>query len=236
MGRGPGHLPAGDPAPSLAAAELVPGHAPPAPRPPPSLFSVKLPAPRPPQPPLLLRSSSLVGWPRFRSPCSFRPCPPCLSFLVCFRLRPSLISGVLCPSLCLAPSSPIPSAVPSSFSLRFFVSVCDIVAFPYFCTHSSLFSVTVSFLSLSPAPPFPVSLWTPPHALLLHLPFLPHCLLVSPVRLFVIPGTVARKAPLSMKFSRQEYWSGWPFPSPGDLPDLGIELASPALQADSFTI
>ena len=44
----------------------------------------------------------------------------------------------------------------------------------------------------------------------------------------------ARQAPLSVGFSRQEYWSGWPFPSPGDLPDPGIELRSPALQADSL--
>ena len=41
-------------------------------------------------------------------------------------------------------------------------------------------------------------------------------------------------APLSMGFSRQEYWRGMPFPSPGDLPDLGIEPRSPALQADSL--
>ena len=41
-------------------------------------------------------------------------------------------------------------------------------------------------------------------------------------------------APLSMEFSRQEYWSGWPFPSLGDLPDPEIELWSPALQADSL--
>ena len=39
---------------------------------------------------------------------------------------------------------------------------------------------------------------------------------------------------LSMEFSRQEYWSAWPFPFPGDLPDTGIEPASPALQADSL--
>ena len=39
---------------------------------------------------------------------------------------------------------------------------------------------------------------------------------------------------LSMEFSRQEYWSGVPFPSPGDLPDPGVELRSPALQADSL--
>ena len=41
-------------------------------------------------------------------------------------------------------------------------------------------------------------------------------------------------APLSMKFSQQEYWSGLPFPPPGDLPDPGIETGSPSLQADSF--
>ena len=43
-----------------------------------------------------------------------------------------------------------------------------------------------------------------------------------------------RQAPLSMGFSRLEYWSGLPFPSPGDLPDPGIKLESPALQADSL--
>ena len=46
------------------------------------------------------------------------------------------------------------------------------------------------------------------------------------------PWTVALHAPLSMGFSRQEYWSGLPFPSPGDLPKPGIEPGSPALQAD----
>ena len=46
--------------------------------------------------------------------------------------------------------------------------------------------------------------------------------------------TVACQAPLPMGFSRQEYWSGLPFPSPGDLPDPGIEPGSPALQADSL--
>ena len=44
------------------------------------------------------------------------------------------------------------------------------------------------------------------------------------------PWTVAHQAPLSMEFSRQEYWSGLPFPSPGDLPDLGFEARSAALQ------
>ena len=46
--------------------------------------------------------------------------------------------------------------------------------------------------------------------------------------------TVACQAPLSMGFSRQEYWSGLPFPSPGHLPDPGIEPGSPALQADDL--
>ena len=47
---------------------------------------------------------------------------------------------------------------------------------------------------------------------------------VSHVPLFVTPWTVAHQPPLFIEFSRQEYWSGLPFPSPGDLPDLGIEL------------
>ena len=49
------------------------------------------------------------------------------------------------------------------------------------------------------------------------------------------PWTVAHKAPPSMGFSRQEYWSGLPFPSPVDLPDPGIEPRSPTLQADALT-
>ena len=48
------------------------------------------------------------------------------------------------------------------------------------------------------------------------------------------PWTVARQAPLSMGFPRQEYCRGLPFSSPGDLPDAGIEAGSPALQADSL--
>ena len=61
----------------------------------------------------------------------------------------------------------------------------------------------------------------------------------SCVQLFVALCTVARQAPLSMGFSRQEYWSGLPFPPPGDLPDPGIEfesLVSPALAGGLFTI
>ena len=48
------------------------------------------------------------------------------------------------------------------------------------------------------------------------------------------PITVAYQAPQSMEFSRQEYWSGLPFPSPGDLPNPGIEPRSPTLQADAL--
>ena len=59
---------------------------------------------------------------------------------------------------------------------------------------------------------------------------------LSRVQLFAIPWTVAYQAPPFMEFSRQEYWSGLPFSSPGDLPDPGIEPRSPTLQADSFTI
>ena len=51
---------------------------------------------------------------------------------------------------------------------------------------------------------------------------------------FATPWTVARQGPLSMEFSRQEYWSGLPFPSPGGLLDSGIEPMSAALQVDSL--
>ena len=57
---------------------------------------------------------------------------------------------------------------------------------------------------------------------------------LSRVRLLVTLWTVAYQAPQSMKFSRQEYWSGLPFPSPGDLPDPGIEPSSLTLQADAL--
>ena len=56
---------------------------------------------------------------------------------------------------------------------------------------------------------------------------------LSLVRLFATPWTVARQAPLTMGFSRQEYWCGWPFPSPGDLPDPGIKPTSPAFPASA---
>ena len=58
-----------------------------------------------------------------------------------------------------------------------------------------------------------------------------HCKLLACVRLF---GTVAHQAPLSLEFSRQEDWSGLPFPAPGDLPNPGIESRTPTFQADSL--
>ena len=57
---------------------------------------------------------------------------------------------------------------------------------------------------------------------------------LSYVRFFATPWTVAYQAPQSMEFSRQEYWSGLPFPSPEDLPDPGIKPGSPTLQADAL--
>ena len=60
------------------------------------------------------------------------------------------------------------------------------------------------------------------------------CWLLSGVRLFATPWTVAHQAPLSMEFSRHKYWSGLPFPRPGYLPHPGTEPRSPALQADSL--
>ena len=56
------------------------------------------------------------------------------------------------------------------------------------------------------------------------------CYSLSHVQLFETPWTVARQALLSVEFSGQEFWSGLPFPSPGDLPDPGIKPGSPALQ------
>ena len=65
-----------------------------------------------------------------------------------------------------------------------------------------------------------------------------HICALSHARFFVTPWTVTRQAPLSMVFSRQDYWSGWPFPTPGDLSYPGIEstsLLSPALAGSFFT-
>ena len=87
-------------------------------------------------------------------------------------------------------------------------------------------------LSHSPLPtsPAPASLFFVSVSLFLCHPVKP----LSRVRLFVIPWTVAYQAPPSVGFSRQEHSSVLPFPSPGDLPDLGMEPGSPALQADAL--
>ena len=63
--------------------------------------------------------------------------------------------------------------------------------------------------------------------------FFSHCVVSDSA---VTPRIVACQAPLSMGFLRQEYWSGVPFPSPGDLPRSGIELVSPAVAGRFFTI
>ena len=79
-----------------------------------------------------------------------------------------------------------------------------------------------------------------PHLLcLLHwqayyLPLKVKMKLLSHVQLFATPWTVAYQAPPSMEFSRQEFWSGLPLPSPGDLPNPGIEPGSPSLQANAL--
>ena len=57
---------------------------------------------------------------------------------------------------------------------------------------------------------------------------------LSRVQLYAIPWTIVCQAPLSMEFSRQEYWGGFPFSSPEDPPNPGIEPGSPAFQADSL--
>ena len=61
------------------------------------------------------------------------------------------------------------------------------------------------------------------------------CVSCSVVPYSATPLTAAHQAPLCMEFSRQEYWSGLPFPSPGDLPNPRIEPGSPALQAGSLS-
>ena len=62
-----------------------------------------------------------------------------------------------------------------------------------------------------------------------------HVCSVSHVHLFATPWTVVHQAPLSMGFSRQEHWSGLPFPTPGDLPNSKIKPESPALAGRFFT-
>ena len=62
------------------------------------------------------------------------------------------------------------------------------------------------------------------------------CLVAKSYLTLAAPCTVAHQASLSLGFPRQEYWSGLPFPSPGDLPDSGIKPESPALETDSLLL
>ena len=88
--------------------------------------------------------------------------------------------------------------------------------------------------SVSPCPlNISDSNYNPSSLMLLPETFLCWARLCQSCLTFCSPWTVAHQAPLSMRFSRQEYWSGLPFPSPGDLPNPGMEPRSPALQADS---
>ena len=101
------------------------------------------------------------------------------------------------------------------------VCMCTLTHLPA-NTHTHRGTVTQSDLVHTLAKPTPISRWDPKVKSLSH------------VWLFVTPWTVAHQAPLSMEFSRQEYWSGLPFPSPGDLPNPGIKPGSPALQGDAL--
>ena len=92
------------------------------------------------------------------------------------------------------------------------------------------------FSSTSRIPTFPTGITSAPNDCLVKQYFRVCAqLLFSSVWLFVTSWTVARQAPLSMGFSRPEYWNGLLFPSPGDLPHPEIEPASPALAGGFFT-
>ena len=113
------------------------------------------------------------------------------------------------------------------------------------CGQSTLHMLVALYVTISSFPsfflpfffsPLPPSL---PSFLSPLLPsFLPYwkwkCRSLSCVRLFATPWTVAHRAPLSIEFTRQEYWRGLPCPSPGDLPNPGTKPRSPSLQADSL--
>ena len=102
------------------------------------------------------------------------------------------------------------SALNFSNSLKIFILLYELQ-----CKHQR---AGISFLGLNPWPFGAVIYWSEKS--------------LSHVWLFATPWTVAQQAPPSMEFSRQEYWSGLPFPSPGDLPDSGIKPGSPELRAD----
>ena len=76
--------------------------------------------------------------------------------------------------------------------------------------------------------------WTSQASAWVRIPWKVKVKFLSHVWLFATPWTVAYQSPLSVGFSRQEYWNGLPFPSPGDLPNPGMEPGSPALQTDAL--
>ena len=94
--------------------------------------------------------------------------------------------------------------------------------------NSNILSLTVSFFPLSPSSVVSTEPVSPFHNTAL-LPYCRRCWVAVMFNSFVTPWTVARRAPLSMEFSRQEYWNGLPFPAPGDRPNPGIKSTSPSL-------
>ena len=96
--------------------------------------------------------------------------------------------------------------------------------------HKSSWLLLEIILKSSPLKPILIGL-----CMCVHVCAHTHTHVLSCVQLFAIPWTVPYQAPLSMEFFKQEYWSRLPFPPPGDLPDPGIEFASPALAGRFFT-
>ena len=98
-----------------------------------------------------------------------------------------------------------------------------------------MFEFTVFvFLSTSGSATHCVGNWFPQFTVRQH--FVVVFYLLIHAQLFATPWTITHQAPLSMGFSRQEYWSVWPCPSPGDLPNPGIKLVSPTVQEDSLPL
>ena len=132
---------------------------------------------------------------------------------------------------CPLPAEIYPPTSPSCSRTPFLFVTCSLIS--CICSCSSEFFLSAWSTYCSECSPNPVeagiirlahsfSLWKWMCYSLIH------------VWLFVTPWTVTCQAPLSMEFSRQEYWRGLPFPSPGDRPNPGIEPRSPILQADSL--
>ena len=106
-----------------------------------------------------------------------------------------------------------------------FYTVNFILSFPF---NSLMLRIKLMSLILA------LKIWQSPDPNILPI-FVACCLVTVIFDSFVTPRTVVHQAFLSMGFLRQEYWSGWPFPFPGDLPDSGIKPRSPALAGGFFT-